>query len=145
MHEWALAEAVLRSAKEVARDEGLTRVDELVVRMGELQQIDLEAFDFAVKQVLGSKDPVLGTAKVRIEREGAAFRCRPCGHEWTFAEAKARMPADEAEFVHFVPEMAHTYLRCAKCSSPDFEIVKGRGVWLDRVTGERDEKKPRRP
>lgn len=144
MHEWALAEAVLRSAKDVAQKEGLSRIDELVVRMGELQQIDLEAFEFAVKEVLGPKEPLLGRAKISIEKEEAAFRCRVCGHEWTFAEAKKGMPADESEFVHFVPEMAHTYLRCAKCSSPDFEIVRGRGVWLDRVTGERDEKKTSR-
>ncbi|MFA5139913.1 MAG: hydrogenase nickel incorporation protein HypA [Elusimicrobiota bacterium] len=136
MHEWALAEAVLRSAEEVARKEGLSRIDELVVRMGELQQIDPESFDFALRQTLGK-------TKVRIEKESAVFRCRPCGREWSFADARKAMPADEAEFVHFVPEMAHTYLRCPKCSSPDFEIVRGRGVWLDRVVGERDEKKPR--
>ena len=131
MHEWALAEAVLRSAREVAEKEKLSRIDELVVRMGELQQIDMGSFEFAMGQTLGD-------TKVRVEKEAAVFKCRPCGREWTFADARKSMPADEAEFVHFVPEMAHAYLGCPKCSSPDFEIVKGRGVWLERVVGERD-------
>jgi hydrogenase nickel incorporation protein HypA/HybF len=35
--------------------------------------------------------------------------------------------------------MAHVYLKCAKCGSPDFEVIKGRGVWLSTIKGERDE------
>jgi hydrogenase nickel incorporation protein HypA/HybF len=144
MHEWALAEAVLRSAKDIAQKEGLCRVDEIVVRMGELQQVDLDVFGFAFKEVLGATDPILGGTKLAIEKEAAMFRCRLCSREWTYAEARSWMRAEEAELVHFVPEMAHSYMRCQGCSSPDFELVRGRGVWLQRVTGQKDEKKPRR-
>jgi hydrogenase nickel incorporation protein HypA/HybF len=44
---------------------------------------------------------------------------------------------NELEAIHFVPEIAHTYLRCPKCDSPDFEILGGRGVTLQTVKGVR--------
>jgi hydrogenase nickel incorporation protein HypA/HybF len=42
---------------------------------------------------------------------------------------------DTAEAIHFVPEVAHTYIKCPSCGSPDFEIVEGRGVWLENIKG----------
>jgi Zn finger protein HypA/HybF involved in hydrogenase expression len=39
----------------------------------------------------------------------------------------------QSEAIHFIPELAHTYLRCPACASPDFEVVRGRGVWLAQV------------
>jgi hydrogenase nickel incorporation protein HypA/HybF len=39
------------------------------------------------------------------------------------------------EAIHFLPEAAHAYIRCPKCGSPDFEILSGRGVWLESVRG----------
>ncbi len=39
------------------------------------------------------------------------------------------------ESIHFIPEVAHTYIKCPKCGSPDFEIIKGRGIWLEKIKG----------
>ncbi len=44
---------------------------------------------------------------------------------------------NEQEAIHFVPEAAHAFIRCPACGSPDFEISKGRGVWVERITGMR--------
>ena len=41
--------------------------------------------------------------------------------------------------IHFVPELAHAYLRCPDCSSADFEVLGGRGVSIDAIEGERDD------
>ena len=48
---------------------------------------------------------------------------------------KQKGGANEREAIHFVPESAHAFLRCPACKSPDFEISKGRGVWVERITG----------
>ena len=40
MHEWALAEAILASAKEIAEKENLKEVTEVTIRVGELQQVE---------------------------------------------------------------------------------------------------------
>ena len=36
----------------------------------------------------------------------------------------------------FLPEMAHTYLKCPKCKSPDFDIIAGRGVYIKNIIGD---------
>lgn len=65
-------------------------------------------------------------------------RCRPCGAEYG-PEVGAEADAHGAEAIHFVPELAHSYLRCPRCQSPDFDILEGRGVTIGRIEGERDE------
>jgi len=70
-----------------------------------------------------------------IGTKRAEFKCRACGHKWFFE--KETLDESTAEAIHFVPEVAHTYLKCPKCGSPDFEVVEGRGVWLESVKGVR--------
>ncbi len=132
VHEWALAEAVISAVSRVAEEEGLRKVVEVKVRVGELQQIDLEAFKFALLQI-GQQRSI--DAKFELEREEAEFRCRACGNVWPFDKEKLDPSAREA--VHVVPEVAHAFIRCPRCGSPDFEVVKGRGVWIESVRGER--------
>jgi Zn finger protein HypA/HybF involved in hydrogenase expression len=33
--------------------------------------------------------------------------------------------------------MAHVYVKCPSCESPDFEVLEGRGVILASITGVR--------
>ena len=130
MHEWALAEAVIAAASEVAKKEGLREVTEVRIRVGELQQIDQVVFRFALSQVRKSE---LEGARFRIEKVRAKLRCRACGRAWVFS--KERLDEDTVEAIHFVPEVAHAYVKCPRCGSPDFEVLEGRGVWLLSVKG----------
>ncbi len=50
MHEWALAEAVLASAKEIAEKEKLKEVIEVTIRVGELQQVERPILRFALSR-----------------------------------------------------------------------------------------------
>jgi hydrogenase nickel incorporation protein HypA/HybF len=50
---------------------------------------------------------------------------------------KRKIKDDEAEAIHFIPEVAFVHARCPKCGSPDFEILKGRGVSIASIKGER--------
>jgi len=133
MHEWSLAQAVVYTAIEYQKREKLKKVTELEVKLGELQQIDVEIFKFALKEIFQLKK--MGQIKIRIETEKAVLRCRVCGHQWNYSSWAKRLKEDEAEFIHFIPEVAHVYLRCPKCKSPDFEITKGRGVWVGSIKG----------
>jgi hydrogenase nickel incorporation protein HypA/HybF len=134
MHEWALAEGVISTAEKFAVENGLTKVTEVVVMIGELQQVEHEVLDFAFQQL---KTPLFKEAKFILNSQPAKFKCRNCGHEWTF-EAHG-MTEDVSEAIHFVPEMAHVYIKCTECGSPDFEVSEGRGVWLATIKGEKDE------
>jgi hypothetical protein len=44
MHEWALAEAVVATAKRAAHEQHLPKVTAITVKLGELQQIEREIF-----------------------------------------------------------------------------------------------------
>jgi len=130
VHEWALAEAVVSAASQIAVKEGLKEVTEVVVKLGELQQIEPEVFMFALSQL---KTPMLRNTEFRIEKDLAELRCRVCGRQWTFGTTG--LDEDAKEAIHFVPEIAHVYVRCPQCGSPDFEITRGRGIWIESVKG----------
>jgi hydrogenase nickel incorporation protein HypA/HybF len=136
MHEWALAEAVIEAAIEESRKGGLATVTEILVKVGDLQQMEPEIFQFALEEIAkeySGGDNVLKHARIILEPEPAIFRCRVCGHEWEFKAANLR--EEEGEAVHFAPEVAHAYLRCPQCKSPDFEVIQGRGVTIQTIKG----------
>ncbi len=130
MHEWALAEAILASAKEIAEKEKLKEVIEVTIRIGELQQVEPQILRFALLQM--KTDAYKGT-RFRILKAKSSLKCRVCGTTWQFNPKK--LDKATAEAIHFVPEVAHTFVKCPKCCSPDFEIVNGRGVWLENIKG----------
>jgi hydrogenase nickel incorporation protein HypA/HybF len=130
MHEWALAEAVISTVSQIAEKEGLKEVAEVEIKVGELQQIELNILEFALSQLKTLK---LKNAKINIQTVKAELKCRVCGHKWPFE--KEKMTEEIAEAIHFVPEIAYTYIKCPKCGSPDFEILQGRGIWLESIKG----------
>jgi hydrogenase nickel incorporation protein HypA/HybF len=132
MHEWALAEAVVSAASSLAEKEGLKKVTAINLKLGELQQVDLDIFKFALSQLVSGK---LKDAKVHIKKTRAMLKCRACGHQWPFN--KTRLDESAKEAIHFIPEIAHAYLRCPVCGSPDFEVEQGRGVWIESMKGEK--------
>jgi len=132
MHEWALAEAVIKTASQIAEKEGLDEVTEINIRLGELQQVDTEIFRFALYQLKTTK---LKKAQFNIRKAKAKLQCRACSHQWTFSTAE--LDEETREAIHFVPEIAHAFIKCPRCGSPDFEIAAGRGVWIESVKGVR--------
>jgi hydrogenase nickel incorporation protein HypA/HybF len=138
VHEFALAEAVLTSALQAADRERLDRILAIRVRIGELQRIRKDVFAFALKEMLPAAEPRLAATEMTLEIVPARFRCRACDRSFDLAEA-GEQGADEAEAIHFVPELAHAFLRCPGCGSADFEVAAGRGVSIEAIEGERDD------
>jgi len=130
MHEWALAEAIIKTASQIAEKEGLDNITEVNIRLGELQQVDTEIFEFALSQLKTDK---LEKTRFNIRKAEAKLRCRVCSHEWLFSSAELNEEAREA--VHFVPEIAHAFMKCPQCGSRDFEVITGRGVWIESIRG----------
>ena len=44
------------------------------------------------------------------------LKCKRCGHRW----------------IRRKDELPET---CPKCRSPDFKIIEGRGIWLEKIKG----------
>ena len=126
MHEWALAEAVVKTVEELLSSGVQARYVEVV--LGELQSVDEEVFKLALEELLSSlrAEKGVGVEGFRVTREKAVFQCRVCSHRWSLDEWEL---ADEfREAVHFVPEVVHSHYSCPRCGSRDFEVVQGRGV-----------------
>jgi hydrogenase nickel incorporation protein HypA/HybF len=130
MHEWALAEAVIATASQIATKEKLKKITEITIKIGELQQIEPDILKFALQQL---KPANFKNTKFHITHAKTTLQCRNCGNTWLFT--KQKLDKNTAEAIHFIPEVAHTYIKCPKCGSPDFEITEGRGIWLKNIKG----------
>lgn len=129
-----MAESVIKAAVENAAAQKIKRLRETGVVFGELQGIDRSIFEFALAE-LRAQYPAAKACRFKIMDEPASFRCKACSAE--FGLKVLKKTAAEAEFIHFVPEMAHTFMKCPECKSPDFEIVAGRGVHISYLKGEK--------
>jgi len=132
MHEWALAEAVITAAQQIAEKEKLREIREVNIKIGELQDVEQDILRFALLQL---KPANFKNTKFHIAKAKTTLKCRVCENTWLFS--KNKLDEDIAEAIHFVPEVAHSYIKCPKCGSPDFEISEGRGVWLENIKGVR--------
>jgi hydrogenase nickel incorporation protein HypA/HybF len=131
MHEWALADSVIEAtaAALAGRDPACLRGVNVLI--GELQAIDREIFDFALKTMLEERP--FRDAHYQLETEPAVFRCSACGREWSLAET-AGLDDESREAIHFLPEAAHAFVRCPQCKGPDYRVLKGRGVSISSIT-----------
>ena len=137
MHEWALAESILTAAVDEAKKQKLKKIDEIVISIGELQQIEKDIFQFALDEMIKIQDNILKNVKTVIKIEKSTMKCNHCKTEWGFDDIKRKLGEDESEAIHFLPEVAIVHSRCMKCGSPDFEIVAGRGVSITSIKGKR--------
>ncbi len=94
--------------------------------MGELQAIDMEVFKFAMEEILKQNKKKIN---YKIVVEESEFKCNSCGKDFSMSEVKKKSE-EEKENIHFIPEMVKAFVKCPKCKSIDFEIIKGRGVSL---------------
>ena len=130
MHEWALADAVVSMIEEKLGERNLSILKGVHVRLGELQNIDREIFVTGLKMMLRGKHCSLEVFKIDMEEAG--FKCNYCGTEWKLNEYPG-IGEDEREAIHFLPESAHAYMKCPKCSSSDFTVSAGRGVLIESI------------
>ncbi len=130
MHEWALAEGVIQTANRIAEEQGLEEIVEVTLKIGELQQVEHEIIEFALDNL---RTPTMKNAKFTLQSVLGRLKCRICDEEWRFSPKD--MEEDASEAIHFIPEVAHVYISCPKCESPDFQVLEGRGVILASIRG----------
>ena len=132
MHEWALSDSVAAAALEVKKGQNLKTVDEITVVLGQVQDIAADVFAEIFDEVKKNYGGI-ENAKLLIETEPAQFTCLNCGN--VFGLEREKLDHETGEAIHFLPEMAKLYIRCAKCGSPDFKITRGRGVYIKEIKG----------
>ncbi len=133
MHEWALSDSVASAASAVAKDKKINSVSKVVVVLGEVQNIAPDVFKEIFDEVKKQYNFVQ-TAELVIEKEEALFKCNRCGA--AFKMEREALSHEKLEDIHFVPEVAVTYISCPKCKSKDFEIKAGRGLYIKEIEGD---------
>jgi len=131
MHEWALANAIISTVEEYAKKLGKDKVYEVEIVLGELQDINEEIMRYALDSL--KRGTVCEQANFVFVIEKAEFKCRNCGHEWNLEEMKNDLDKDVRESIHFIPEVVKAFVRCPKCGSRDFEVKKGRGLYVSSI------------
>jgi hydrogenase nickel incorporation protein HypA/HybF len=139
MHEWALAEAAVET---VRREAAGRRVLGVRLAFGELQQVDRDIFEAAVREL--APEASIDAAAFTVEVETARFVCRGCGRSWGL-DATPDLGDDEREAIHLLPEAAHAYVRCPGCGSADFDVAAGRGVSIASIELEDELEEPGTP
>jgi len=131
MHEWALADAIVNSSLKLAKDKGIQKVNEILIRIGEVNSIDLDAFSFALSEIM--KGTILENSKITYKEIEATLKCNNCGFIFKYKNEFNKLTSDEKESIHFIPETVHIYLRCPNCGSIDFDFIEGRGIYLEDI------------
>lgn len=131
MHEFGLAEGIISTALKTAEKEGLKEITKIKIKIGELQIIDTNTFEFALKKIIQPENAILSKAKIELEKENAILKCKTCQHEWSFQNAIEKLDT------HTHEEEPHRYITCTKCKSSDIEVLKGNRIWIDFIEGEK--------
>lgn len=131
MHEWALAESIISYIIEKVNEMDIKKILEVEIKIGELRQIDTEILSLALRTL--SENTLLEKAIFNISIEEAILKCRVCGYEWSYKEVKRKIEEQNIEAIHFIPEIIHSFVNCPKCNSMDFEIIKGKDVWIEKI------------
>ena len=133
MHEWALSDSIAAAAMNIAKKENLKKVEEIIVVLGEVQNIGERVFKEIFDEVKKNY-PGVESANLVIEKEPAKFLCLNCGN--IFGLSRAGLDHETNEAIHFLPEMAKLYIKCNNCGSVDFKMEQGRGLFIKEIRGE---------
>jgi hydrogenase nickel incorporation protein HypA/HybF len=136
MHEMALAEAVVAAAIAAAEKNGIAKITKIEVRVGELQRIETDAFRFAIEELIPASEIRIAGAVLEVATDPARCVCRACGRAFGLSEVTEPSDHESSEAIHVLPELAHAFLRCPGCASPDFEVTGGRGVTVGAIEGD---------
>lgn len=111
MHEFAIAEAIVRAAEEVAQAHGGMPVEQVRLRIGELRGVVPEALTFAFDVL--KQDTLLAEAVLGWDTVPAAVRCRSCG-------------------MHYRPQ--DVFWECPSCGAVGGEVVAGEELEITSIT-----------
>lgn len=111
MHEFSLAEAILRTTEDVLRANGGGKAEKIQLRIGALRQVVPDALTFAFNIL--KQDTPLAEAELEWETVPARVRCKSCGTEY--------QPED-------------VFWECPSCGAMGAEVVAGEELEIVSIT-----------
>jgi hydrogenase nickel incorporation protein HypA/HybF len=122
MHELSLATNVVDFLDKLAKEQGLSRIDEVFIEIGEMTHIDPRQLRFSLK--IASDGTVAEKSKFFIKKRKVVLECKKCGKE------SALDPK------HMISEYI---LKCPLCGCTDVKINQGKEMLLKRVKGAKNQ------
>lgn len=117
MHEMSIAVSLMEQLRPIADEQGATRIVQVELRCGVMQQVVPEALQLAF-EAASAGTPAEG-ATLTIEEEDLVASCRSCGERF---------------------EAAIDDFSCPRCRLADVELVAGQDIVLKSVVCETEVK-----
>lgn len=113
MHEFSMAERIIRTVLDVANSRKASRVVQINLDVGELTFLGHEQLKFGIEVL--SKGTISESAKVVIRKKRAKIRCPKCGYN-----GQVRYVGEEVHSMIPIPIIV-----CPKCGSSEAAVVEG--------------------
>lgn len=123
MHELSMADAIVKTAVDVAEKNDAQEITEVTIEIGSLTLLNPEQLKFMIEVL--SENTLLEGAEIIIEEIPIEIKCRSC-------DFIGEMPSDDLD--HFVP-----IVNCPQCEGQDLEITKGRECNVKTIKIEKEE------
>lgn len=117
MHELAVTQAILQVVLEHAAQAGASRIERIILRVGDLSGVVGESVQFYFDFV--SRGTAAEGAQLVFEHVPARLRCRACGYEYEPAPEEAGRPG-----LSWV---------CPACGEMQPEVVGGREMLVESI------------
>ena len=138
LHEASYALSIIDAILNELNKRGLkgVRVTKVKVKVGELSLVDPIALKNSFEAyALGS--PLQG-ATLEVEVVPSKFRCKRCGHEWSFKELYPSLKTN-LPILHLYPHLLSEILKCPRCGSPEVEILEGEEFVIESFEYQRED------
>ncbi|MDI6724170.1 MAG: hydrogenase maturation nickel metallochaperone HypA [Methanobacterium sp.] len=123
MHELSMADAIVKTAVDVAEKNDAQKITEVTIEIGGLALLNPEQLKFMIEVL--SEDTLLEGAEINIEEIPIEIKCKSCNYEG---------PAGSDELDHYMP-----IVKCPECEEVSIEIVKGRECNVKNIKIEKEE------
>lgn len=80
MHELSIATSIVEMAEDEVRKSGTSKVNELILEIGDLSGVIIDALNFALEEAI--KGTVLEETEIKIIQIEALAKCSACGFEY---------------------------------------------------------------
>lgn len=123
MHELSMADAIVKTAIDVAEKNNAQEITEVALEIGKLTMLNPEQLKFMIEVL--SENTILEGAEIIIEEIPIEIECKSC-------QFIGPAPSDNID--EFVP-----ILNCPECDERDLEIIKGRECNVKTIKIEKED------
>jgi hydrogenase nickel incorporation protein HypA/HybF len=133
VHEWSIADAVIRTVEQWA--EGRGRVKRIVIGVPSISFLDTDILTQAFDELkVGTS---LRDANLQVKIKEQTFTCQLCGRRFTLKDVEDQVGEVRSEFgeeypLHLIPTLSPSFIKCPSCGSRDV-MVDNQDVTVEEV------------